>query len=136
MPRGRVSMNSTTLATSLASIRLPLALASASFSSGQSASSEVMTGPGEIEPTRMPCLNTWRRTVCTKQFTAHLDEAYTGSHGVGKCAASELVTMMSPVPRSIMWGSTLCTFFITTLTFKFSMRSMASGSASTRSPPT
>jgi hypothetical protein len=34
-----------------------------------------MTGPGEIEPTRMPCLNTWRRTVCTKQLIAHLDDA-------------------------------------------------------------
>jgi hypothetical protein len=46
MPRGRVSINNTTFATSLASSRLPDALASASFSAGQSASSAVMTGPG------------------------------------------------------------------------------------------
>ena len=44
--------------------------------------------------------------------------------------------MMSPVRRSIMCGSTSCTFFITTLTFKFSIRSIAAVSASTRSPPT
>ncbi len=75
MPRGRVSMKSTAFATSLASSRLPDAFASASFSAGQSASNALMTGPGEIEPTRMPCLNTWRRTVCTKQLIAHFDEA-------------------------------------------------------------
>jgi hypothetical protein len=75
IPRGRVSMNITTLATSLGSIRLPDSLASFNFSSGQSAISAVMTGPGEIEPTRMPCLKTWRRTVWTKQFIAHLDDA-------------------------------------------------------------
>ena len=74
MPRGRVNMNVTTFATSLASSRLPDSLASFSFSGGQSASSALMTGPGEIEPTRMPCLNTWRRTVWTKQLTAHLDD--------------------------------------------------------------
>jgi hypothetical protein len=74
-PRGRVSMNVITLATSLASSRLPDSLASLSFSGGQSASSALMTGPGEIEPTRMPCLNTWRRTVWTKQLIAHLDDA-------------------------------------------------------------
>jgi hypothetical protein len=34
-----------------------------------------MTGPGEIEPTRMPYLKTWRRTVWTKQLIAHLDDA-------------------------------------------------------------
>ena len=39
MPRGRVSMNSTTWATSLASSRLPEARAASSFSAGQSASS-------------------------------------------------------------------------------------------------
>ena len=76
MPRDRVSMNITTLATSPASSRLPASLASFSFSGGQSASSALMTGPGEIEPTRMPCLNTWRRTVWTKQLIAHLDDAY------------------------------------------------------------
>jgi len=54
MPRGRVNMNVTTFATSLASSRLPDSLASFSFSGGQSASSALMTGPGEIEPTRMP----------------------------------------------------------------------------------
>ncbi len=75
VPRGRVSMNINASATSLASSRLPLALASRSFSSGQSASSALMKGPGEIEPTRMPCLKTWRRTVWTKQFTAHFDDA-------------------------------------------------------------
>jgi hypothetical protein len=69
MPRGRVNMNVTTFATSLASSRLP------DSSGGQSASSALMTGPGEIEPTRMPCLKTWRRTVWTKQLIAHLDEA-------------------------------------------------------------
>jgi hypothetical protein len=42
----------------------------------------------------MPCLNTWRRTVWTKQLIAHLDDAYTGSHGVGKWAAKELVTVL------------------------------------------
>ncbi len=46
MPRGRVSMNVTTLATSLASSRLPDSLGSFSFSGGQSASSALMTGPG------------------------------------------------------------------------------------------
>ena len=75
MPRGRVSMNSSTSATSAASMRLPLVLASASLSAGQSASRPVTTGPGETEPTRMPCLNICRRTVCTKQSMAHLDEA-------------------------------------------------------------
>jgi hypothetical protein len=94
MPRGRVSMNIITLATSLASSRLPDPRASFSFSGGQSASSVLMTGPGETEPTRMPCLNTWRRTVWTKQLIAHLDDAYTGSHGVGKWAAKELVTVL------------------------------------------
>ena len=54
---------------------LLLAALSASFPAGQSASSEVITGPGEMAPTRMPCLKTWRRTVCTKQLTAHLDDA-------------------------------------------------------------
>ena len=68
IPRGRVSMNITTLATSLASSKLPDSFASFNFSSGQSARSALMTGPGEIEPTRMPCLKTWRRTVWTKQF--------------------------------------------------------------------
>ena len=58
MPRGRVSMNITTFATSLASSRLPNSLASFSLSGGQSASNALMTGPGEIEPTRMPCLKT------------------------------------------------------------------------------
>jgi hypothetical protein len=71
----RVSMNITTAATSLASSRLPDSLASFSFSGGQSASNALMTGPGEIEPTRMPCLKTWRRTVWTKQLIAHLDDA-------------------------------------------------------------
>ena len=89
IPRGRVNMNVTTFATSLASSRLPDSLASFSFSGGQSASRALMMGPGEIEPTRMPCLKTWRRTVWTKQLIAHLDDAYTGSHGVGKCAARD-----------------------------------------------
>ena len=62
-------------ATSLASNRLPDSLASSSFSGAQSASSALMTGPGEIAPTRIPCLKTWRRTVWTKQLIAHLDEA-------------------------------------------------------------
>ena len=75
MPRGRVSMNITTFATSAASKRLPDSLASFSFSGGQSASNALMTGPGEIDPMRMPCLNTWRRTVWTKQLMAHLDDA-------------------------------------------------------------
>ncbi len=75
IPRGRVSMNITTLATSLASSRLPDSFASFNFSSGQSARSALMTGPGEIEPTRMPSLKTWRRTVWTKQFISHLDDA-------------------------------------------------------------
>jgi hypothetical protein len=75
MPRGRVSMNITTFATSPASSKLPDSLASFSFSAGQSARSALMTGPGEIEPMRMPCLKTWRRTVCTKQLIAHLDDA-------------------------------------------------------------
>ena len=75
IPRGRVNMNITTLATSLASIRLSDFFASFNFSSGQSARSALMTGPGEIEPTRMPCLKTWRCTVWTKQFIAHLDDA-------------------------------------------------------------
>ena len=43
IPRGRVSMNITTLATSLASIRLPDSFASFNFSSGQSARSALMT---------------------------------------------------------------------------------------------
>ena len=75
MPRGRVSMNNTTFATSRASSRLPDALASSSFAGGQSASRALTTGPGEIEPTRMPCLNTCRRTVWTKQLIAHLEDA-------------------------------------------------------------
>src|SRR5712664_734016 len=81
MPRGRVSMNVTTLATSLASSRLPDSLASFSFSGGQSASSALMTGPGETEPTRMPCLNTWRRTVSGgKEATpCRIDGDYIGS---------------------------------------------------------
>ena len=37
--------------------------------------SALMTGPGETDPTRIPCLKTWRRTVCTKQLIAHLDDA-------------------------------------------------------------
>ena len=48
IPRGRVSMNITTLATSLASSKLPDSFASFNFSSGQSARSALMTGPGEI----------------------------------------------------------------------------------------
>ena len=44
MPRGRVSMNVTTFATSLASSRLPNSLASFSFSGGQSASSALIKG--------------------------------------------------------------------------------------------
>jgi hypothetical protein len=48
IPRGRVSMNITTLATSLASSKLPDSFASINFSSGQSARSALMTGPGEI----------------------------------------------------------------------------------------
>ena len=40
-----------------------------------SASSEVMTGPCEVEPTRTPCLKTWRSTVWTKQLIAHFDDA-------------------------------------------------------------
>src|SRR5260370_26576489 len=91
-PRGRVNMNITTFATSLASSRLPDSLASFSFSGGQSASSALMTEPAETEPTRMPCLNTWRRTVWTKQLITHLDAAYTRSHAVGKLADNELVT--------------------------------------------
>jgi hypothetical protein len=75
MRRGRVSMNVTTFATSLASSRLPDSLACSSFSAGQSLSSAVMTGQGEIEPTRMPDLKTWRRTVWTKLLIAHLDDA-------------------------------------------------------------
>ncbi len=75
MPRCRVSMNITTSATSPASSRLPDSRASCSFSAGQSASSAVTTGPGETEPTRRPCLKTWRRTVCTKQLIAHLEAA-------------------------------------------------------------
>ena len=63
MPRGRVNMNVTTFATSLGCSRLPDSLASFSFSGGQSASSALMTGPGEIEPTRMPYLKTWRRVT-------------------------------------------------------------------------
>ena len=39
-------------------------------------------------------------------------------------------------PRDTMWGNTACTFFITTFTLRFSMRSMASGVVSSRSPPT
>jgi hypothetical protein len=43
MPCGRVSMNVTTLATSLGSSKLPDSLASFSFSGGQSASNALMT---------------------------------------------------------------------------------------------
>ena len=75
MPRGRVSMKVMTSPTSAGSSRLPDARASASLSAGQSASSPVITGPGEIAPTRMPCLKTCRRVVCTKQSIAHFDEA-------------------------------------------------------------
>src|SRR5713226_8619298 len=102
IPRCRATTTLTTSPTSLASSKLPDSLTCYSFSGGQSASNTLTTGPGETEPTRMPCLNTWRRTVWTKQLIAHLDDAYTGSHGVGKWAAKELVTMMSPVRRSIM----------------------------------
>jgi hypothetical protein len=28
-----------------------------------------MTGPGEIEPTRMPCLKTWRESVYSDLFS-------------------------------------------------------------------
>ena len=52
MPRGRVSTKSTTSATSLDSSRLADSLASCSFSGGQSAGNALMTGPGEIDPTR------------------------------------------------------------------------------------
>lgn len=74
-PRCRVSMNSMASATSLGSMRLPASLASFNFSSGQSARRALITGPGETEPTLMPCLKTCRRTVCTKQLIAHFDEA-------------------------------------------------------------
>ena len=47
-----------TFATSLAASRLPDSLASFSYSAGQSASGALITGPGEVEPTRMPYLNT------------------------------------------------------------------------------
>jgi hypothetical protein len=40
-------MNITTLATSLASSKLPASFASFNFASGQSARSALMTGPGE-----------------------------------------------------------------------------------------
>jgi hypothetical protein len=73
--RGRVNMNITASATSVGSIKLPDAFAFFRFSSGQSASSALTTGPGETAQTRMPCLKTWRRTVWTKQVMAHLDEA-------------------------------------------------------------
>jgi hypothetical protein len=56
MPRGRVNMNVTTFAPSLASSRLPDSLASFSFSGGQSASSALMTGPGEIAERHQRCL--------------------------------------------------------------------------------
>ena len=42
---------------------------------------------------------------------------------------------MSPVPRSIICGRTSWTFFITTLTLRFSILSIASVLASTKSPP-
>ncbi len=68
-------MNIITLATSCASIKLPDRLASCSLSCGQSDNSAVITGPGEMLPRRIPCLNTWRRTVCTKQSMAHFEDA-------------------------------------------------------------
>ena len=47
-------MNITTPATSPGSSRLPDSPASFNFSGGQSARRALTTGPGEIEPTRMP----------------------------------------------------------------------------------
>ena len=92
-------------------------------------------GPRQEKPTRILCLNTWRRVVWTNGLIAHLLEAYTGSQGVGWCAARELVTMTSPVPRSIMYVSTSRTFFITTLTLRLSMRSISPALASARVAP-
>lgn len=64
IPRGRVSINSTTLRTLLASSRLHDSLASISFSGSQSANSTLMTGSGEIEPTRMPSFARSARVPC------------------------------------------------------------------------
>ena len=55
------------------SIRLPDSLALRRFSSGQSARSALMTGPGETWPTRMPFLFNCRRMVWTKQVIAHFE---------------------------------------------------------------
>ena len=124
IPHCRVSMNTITSATSLAAIRQPDSLASLSFSSGQSASSAQTTGAGETEPTRIPRLMTWRPTVCTKQLSAHLNDAYAGSHR-RKLGSQGFVATMSPVRPPIMWGKTSWTFFITTLTLRFSIPSIA-----------
>ena len=71
--RGRVSMNTIVSATSLGSINEPVAGGLQTLGP-QSASSALTTGPGETDP-RMPCVNTCRRVVWTKQLIAHLLEA-------------------------------------------------------------
>ncbi len=68
-------MNSTTSATSLGLQQAARRLGFLRASPPASRRAALITGPGEIEPTRMPCLNTWRRTVCTKQLIAHFDDA-------------------------------------------------------------
>ena len=60
-------------ATSDGSISEPLSFAFFRFSSGQSARSAEITGPGETWLTRMPFLFSCRRMVCTKQVIAHFD---------------------------------------------------------------
>ena len=47
--------------------------ASSILALGQSSSNAVTTGPGATAPTRMPCLDTCRRTVCTNACTANFE---------------------------------------------------------------
>ena len=81
-------------------------------------------------------LSPWYRGVITHFWPSYmLEPEYTGSQGMAECPAIELVTQMSPVFLLFICGITAFTFFITALTFRFSMRSIVAASVLSKSPP-
>ena len=131
MPRGWVSMKVTTTATSPASSRLPESRASLQLLGRPVGRQSRHDRAGRDRADPDAVLEHLPANGLGKAVDRPLGGRVNRLPGIGTCAASELVTMMSPLRRAIMCGSTTCTVFITTLTLRCNIRSIAAVSLST-----
>ena len=112
MPRGWVSMKVTTTATSPASSRLPESRASLQLLGRPVGRQSRHDRAGRDRADPDAVLEHLPANGLGKAVDRPLGGRVNRLPGIGTCAASELVTMMSPLRRAIMCGSTTCTFFI------------------------